>query len=57
MNNCKLTIGMPSYNNAAEVWATVQALKIYHDLKDMEILVIDNFGDPAIEKFAKAIGE
>ena len=50
---CKLTIGMPSYNNFAEVFFTVESLKLHHDLKDAEIIVIDNFGCPDIEKFAK----
>ena len=40
----KLTIGMPSYDNYQEVWFTVQALRMYQDLEDCEILVIDNYG-------------
>jgi hypothetical protein len=44
---------MPSYKNFAEVFFTVQSLKLHHDLKDTEIIVIDNFGDPDLEKFAK----
>jgi glycosyltransferase involved in cell wall biosynthesis len=53
----KLTIGMPSYNNFPEVFFTVQALRMYHDLKDCEILVIDNYGkDPELEKFIKNQG-
>lgn len=53
----KLTIGLPCYNNFTEVFYTVQALRMYHDLTDCEILVIDNFGkDPELEKFVKNQG-
>ena len=52
-----LTIGLPSYNNFTEVFFTVQALRMYHDLKDCEILVVDNYGnDPELEKFVKYQG-
>jgi len=43
-----LTIGMPSYKNAEQVWWTIQSLRMYQDLTDCEILVIDNFGDDAL---------
>jgi len=56
MNACKLTIGLPSYNNFTEVFFTVQALRMYHDLRDCEILVIDNYGDAELEKFVKNQG-
>lgn len=49
----KLTIGMPSYNNFTEVFFTIQSLRMYHNLADCEILVVDNFGDPELEKFIK----
>jgi D-hexose-6-phosphate mutarotase len=48
----KLTIGMASYNNKYEVWSTVQALRIYHDMQDTEIVIIDNFGDSSLENWA-----
>lgn len=51
----KWTIGMPCYNNFTEVYFTVQSLRMYHNLKDCEILVIDNFGDTMLEKFIKSI--
>lgn len=52
----KLTIGMPSYNNYQEVWFTVQSLRIYHDLTDCEILIIDNYGKAEqLEKFCNAV--
>jgi len=37
-----LTIGMAAYENPTEVWFTVQALRLYQDLEDCELLVIDN---------------
>lgn len=52
----RLTIGMPSFNNFTEVFFTVQALRMYHNLKDCEILVIDNFGDGELERFIKSNG-
>jgi glycosyltransferase involved in cell wall biosynthesis len=47
----KLTIGMPSYNNYSEVWMTIQALRLYHDLTDVELLVVDNYGCDHIKNF------
>lgn len=41
----RLTIGMACYNNFNDVYFTVQALRIFHDLSDCEVLVVDNFGD------------
>jgi glycosyltransferase involved in cell wall biosynthesis len=35
---------------------TVQALRLYHNLDNCEILVVDNYGDPDIEKFIKSQG-
>jgi glycosyltransferase involved in cell wall biosynthesis len=52
----RLTIGMPSYDNMDETWATIQALRFYHNLVNCEILVIDNYGDTDLEKFIKAQG-
>jgi glycosyltransferase involved in cell wall biosynthesis len=52
----KLTIGMPSYNNLAEVFFTVQSLKLHHDLTDTEIVVVDNFGDDNLQAFCKKAG-
>ena len=48
-----LTIGMASYKNYSDVWFTVQALRMYHDLTDCEILIIDNFGDIGLENWCK----
>ncbi len=52
----RLTIGTTSYNNYAETYATIEALRTYHDLTDCEILVIDNFGDHELEEFIKSNG-
>ena len=39
-----LTIGMATYNDFDGVYFTVQALRLYHDLRDTELLVVDNYG-------------
>jgi len=39
-----LTIGMATYNDFDGVYFTIQALQLYQDLADTELLVIDNFG-------------
>lgn len=51
-----LTIGMPSYKNPTEVWATITALKMYHDLADTEILIVDNAGSSEVKHLAKSVG-
>lgn len=38
----KLTIGMPHYDDYRGVYMTIQALKLYQDLTDVEVLVVDN---------------
>jgi len=50
MSNPLLTIGMPCYDNLTEVWFTIQALRMYQDMSDTEILVVDNKGDDAFQK-------
>lgn len=40
----KLTIGMATFNDYAGVKYSIQALRLYQDLTDVELLVIDNFG-------------
>jgi len=52
----KWTIGMPCFNNDVEVWFTVQALRLYHDLTDCEIVVIDNYGSDQLMKFVQKNG-
>lgn len=39
-----LTIGMATYNDFDGVYFTLQALRLYQDLDDVELLVVDNFG-------------
>jgi len=39
-----LTIGMAVYNDFDGVYFTLQALRLYQDLDDTELLVIDNYG-------------
>src|SRR5215216_6732223 len=41
-----LTIGMATYNDFNGVYFTLQALRWYQDLRDTELLVIDNYGCP-----------
>ena len=41
-----LTIGMATYNDYNGVYFTLQALRLYQDLRDTELLVIDNYGCP-----------
>jgi glycosyltransferase involved in cell wall biosynthesis len=52
----RLTIGMPSFNNFTEVYFTVQSLRLHHDLKDCEIVIVDNFGDDMLYKFCRDKG-
>lgn len=44
-----LTIGMPTYDDFDGVYFSIQALRMYHDLTDCEILVIDNHPNPSPE--------
>ena len=37
-----LTIGMATYNDFNGVYFTLQALRLYQDLRDTELLVVDN---------------
>lgn len=46
----ELTIGLPCYGNKTEVWFTIQALRMYQDLTNTEILVVDNKGDDNLKK-------
>jgi hypothetical protein len=40
----KLTIGMATYRDFDGVYFTLQALRLYQDLADTELLVVDNYG-------------
>src|SRR5215207_9685762 len=48
-----LTIGMPTYNDFEGVYFTIQTLRLYHDLEDTELLVVDNFGCEHTKRFAE----
>jgi glycosyltransferase involved in cell wall biosynthesis len=55
----KWTIGMPCYKNLVEVYFTVQSLRLHHgaDLNnDYEIVVVDNYGDKALEEYVRKSG-
>jgi hypothetical protein len=39
-----LTIGMATYNDFDGVYFTIQALRLNQDLRDTELLVVDNYG-------------
>jgi glycosyltransferase involved in cell wall biosynthesis len=52
----KWSICLPSYDNFTEVYFTVQSLRLHHDLKDCEIIVVDNFGDKILEGFCREKG-
>ena len=46
-----LTIGMATYNDFDGVYFTLQALRLYQDLADTELLVVDNYGCDHTERF------
>ncbi|HEY7034157.1 MAG TPA: glycosyltransferase family A protein [Thermomicrobiales bacterium] len=48
-----LTIGMATYNDFDGVYFTIQALRLYQDLDDTELLVVDNYGCEATKGFVE----
>ncbi len=48
-----LTIGMPTYQDFEGVYFTLQALRLYQDLDDTELLVVDNYGCEYTRTFVK----
>ena len=50
----KLTIGLPCAGSYEEVWFTTQALRLYQDLTDTEILIVDNGKEPHLERFVSS---
>jgi glycosyltransferase involved in cell wall biosynthesis len=50
-----LTIGMATYDDYDGVYFTIQALRLYQDLTNTEILVVDNFGCDETEKFVRSV--
>ena len=50
----KLTVGMATYNDFNGVYFTIQALRLYQDLADTELLVVDNYGCDHTKEFVEA---
>src|ERR687898_1339085 len=48
-----LTIGMATYNDFNGVYFTLQALRLYQDLQDTELLVVDNYGCPDTKRLVE----
>jgi len=49
----ELTIGMATYKDFDGVYFTVQALRLYHDLENTELLVVDNYGCEDTRRFVE----
>lgn len=52
-----LTIGMATYNDFDGVYFTILALRLYQDLSDTELLVIDNYGCEHTREFVEGWAE
>jgi hypothetical protein len=52
-----LTIGMATYNDFDGVYFTIQALRLYQDLDDVELLVVDNYGCEHTRAFVEGGGK
>jgi glycosyltransferase involved in cell wall biosynthesis len=50
----KLTIGMATYKDFDGVYFSIQALRLFQDMEDTEILVVDNYGCSATRNFVEA---
>jgi hypothetical protein len=48
-----LTIGMATHNDFNGVYFTLQALRLYQNLRDSELLVVDNYGCPATKQLVE----
>lgn len=53
----KLTIGMAVYNDFSGVYFTVESLRLYHDLTNCEILIVDNKGDKSLKNWVEHWGK
>ena len=49
----ELTIGMATYKDFEGVYFTLQALRLYQDLQETELLVIDNYGCEDTKRFVE----
>jgi glycosyltransferase involved in cell wall biosynthesis len=52
----ELTVGMATYQDFDGVYFSVQDLRLHHDLENVEILVVDNFGCDATAAFVASTG-
>jgi glycosyltransferase involved in cell wall biosynthesis len=52
----ELTIGMATYRDFDGVYFSVQDLRLHHDMDNVEILIVDNFGCDATLAFVAATG-
>ena len=50
----ELTVGMATYRDFDGVYFTLQALRLYQDMKGVEILVVDNFGCETTRAFVES---
>lgn len=53
----KLTIGMATYGDFDGVYFTLQALRLYHNIDDIELLVVDNEGNGRLKKWIECWGK
>ena len=51
----ELTIGMATYNDYDGVYFTLQALRLYQDLSQTELLIIDNYGCPHTQRLVEEV--
>ena len=49
----RMTVGMATYDDFNGVYFTVQALRLYQDMQDVELLVVDNFGCENTKQFVE----
>jgi hypothetical protein len=49
----QLTVGMATYRDFDGIYFTIQALRLYQDMEDVEILVVDNFGCESTRGFVE----
>ena len=49
----ELTVGMATYRDFDGVYFTIQALRLYHDMEGVEVLVVDNFGCETTRAFVE----
>ena len=49
----RVTVGMATYNDFDGVYFAVQALRLYQDMQDVELLVVDNFGCDHTKRFVE----